>query len=49
MFNTLDNTEVERLLRRLEPPAKGTLQWKDWKIEEVGLVNVLRRPGTPVR
>ncbi len=27
--------------------AKGTLQWKDWKIEEAGLVNVLRRPGTP--
>jgi len=28
-------------------PAKGELQWKDWRIEEVGLVNVVRRPGAP--
>jgi hypothetical protein len=28
--------------------AKGTLRWKDWRIEEVGLLNVLRRPGAPL-
>jgi hypothetical protein len=27
--------------------AKGTLFWRNWKIEEVGLLNVLRRDGTP--
>ena len=39
----------EPLFRRLGRRARARLQWKDWKIEEAGLVNVLRRPGTPLR
>lgn len=27
--------------------AKGTLQWKNWNLEESPLVNVLHRPGAP--
>lgn len=27
--------------------AKGSLSWRKWRIEEVGLLNVLRRPGAP--
>jgi hypothetical protein len=46
VFDSLDNTEVS-LYFGVWGDAKGTLQWKDWKIEEVGLVNVLRREGTP--
>jgi hypothetical protein len=46
VFNTLDHNQL-RLYFGVWGSAKGTLQWKDWKIEEVGLLNVLRRPGTP--
>jgi hypothetical protein len=46
VFNTLDNAEVN-LYFGVWGDSKGTLRWKDWKIEEVGLLNVLRRPGTP--
>ena len=46
VFNSLDNEDVN-LYFGVWGECKGTLQWKDWKIEEVGLVNVLRRPGTP--
>ena len=46
VFDSLDNTDV-LLYFGVWGAAKGMLQWKDWRIEEVGLVNVLRRPGTP--
>jgi hypothetical protein len=29
--------------------STGTIWWDDLKIEEAGLVNILRRPGTPLR
>ena len=47
LFNTLDNTEVN-LYFGVWGGHDGSLQWKDWKIEEAGLTNVLRRPGTPL-
>jgi len=46
VFDSLDNNEV-LLYFGDWGAAKGTLQWKDWRIEEVGLLNVLRRSGTP--
>jgi hypothetical protein len=47
VFNTLDNDRVE-VYFGVWDAAQGTLQWRDWKIEEAGLVNVLRRPGAPL-
>ena len=46
VFDSLDNTDVNLYLG-VWGSASGTLQWKDWKIEEVGLINVLRREGAP--
>jgi hypothetical protein len=46
IFNSLDHSEVT-VEFAASPGLKGGLQWKDWSIEEVGLVNVLRRPGAP--
>ncbi len=46
-FNTLGHSDVTVYLG-VWSKATGTLQWKDWKIEEVGILNVLRRPGAPV-
>jgi hypothetical protein len=46
-FNTLDHADVA-LYFGTWGDAKGSLTWKDWQIEEVGLLNVLRRPGTPL-
>jgi hypothetical protein len=46
VFNTLEHEKVT-VYFGVWGAAKGTLQWKDWKIEEAGLVNVLRRPGCP--
>lgn len=46
IFDSLDNTAVN-LYFGVWGEAKGTLQWRDWKIEEVGLLNVLRRDGAP--
>ena len=46
VFNTLDHEKIG-IYFGVWDAAKGTLQWKDWKIEEAGLVNVLRRPGAP--
>jgi len=46
VFNTQDHEKVG-IYFGVWGSAKGTLQWKDWKIEEAGLVNVLRRPGAP--
>ncbi len=47
VFNTLDHTAVN-LYFGIWGGCKGTLEWKDWRIEEAGLVNLLRRRGTPV-
>jgi len=47
IFNSLDRTKVQ-IYFGVWDDAKGTLQWNDWKIEEVGLLNVLRRDGTPL-
>jgi hypothetical protein len=46
-FNTLEHSDITLYLG-VWGDAKGTLQWKDWRIEEVGLLNVLRRPGAPL-
>jgi hypothetical protein len=46
VFDTLENSDVN-LYFGIWGGSKGTLQWRDWKIHEAGLVNVLRRPGTP--
>lgn len=47
VFNSQDSDSVN-VYFGVWGDAKGTLQWHDWRIEEVALVNVLRRPGTPV-
>ena len=47
VFNSGENDKVT-LYFGVWGTAKGSLQWKDWKIEETGLVNVLRREGTPL-
>ena len=44
IFDSLDNSTVN-LYFGVWGDAKGTLQWRNWKIEEVGLLNVLRRDG----
>jgi hypothetical protein len=46
VFNTLEHEKVA-VYFGVWDKSSGTLQWKDWKIEEAGLVNVLRRPGAP--
>jgi hypothetical protein len=46
VFDSLDNTNVN-LYFGVWGSAKGTLQWRNWNIEEAGLVNVLRREGAP--
>lgn len=46
VFNPLENKEVS-LYFGVWGDSKGELQWKDWRIEEVGLYNVLRRDGAP--
>ncbi len=45
-FNSLDNREVD-VWMGLWHPTRGGLDWTGWRLEEIGLVNVLRRPGTP--
>jgi hypothetical protein len=47
VFNSLDADQVT-VYFGLWGGLKGSLQWKDWKIEESPLVNVLRRPGCPL-
>jgi hypothetical protein len=47
VFNTLDNENVA-IYFGAWGGGKGLLVWQDWSIEEAGLVNVLRRPGTPL-
>jgi hypothetical protein len=47
IFNSLDNTEV-RISFGVWAGRSGRIWWDDAVLEEVGLLNVLRRPGTPV-
>ncbi|MBV9850680.1 MAG: hypothetical protein JO250_13485, partial [Armatimonadetes bacterium] len=46
-FNSLDNTSGQLYLGTWGGTS-GKFWWDDFRIEEVGLVNVLRRPGCPV-
>jgi hypothetical protein len=47
VFNSLESAEASVYLG-VWGGAKGKLSWRGWKIEEAGLVNVLRRPGAPL-
>lgn len=47
VFNSLGNSDVVVYLG-VWGGGRGELQWRNWKIEEAGLVNILRRPGTPL-
>jgi hypothetical protein len=47
VFNSLDNREGLLYLGSWSG-KEGKLWWDDLRIEEIGLVNVLRRPGCPV-
>jgi hypothetical protein len=47
VFNSLANDTVN-VYFGIWGGAAGKLELKDWSIEEVGLLNVLRRPGAPV-
>jgi hypothetical protein len=47
VFNSLDHTDA-RLYVGSWYGKDGKLWWDDVSIEEIGLVNVLRRPGCPV-
>jgi len=47
VFNSLDNREGVLYLGSWSG-KDGKLWWDDLRIEEIGLVNVLRRPGCPV-
>jgi hypothetical protein len=46
-FNSLDNSKAMLYLGSWYG-KDGKMWWDDLKVEEIGLVNVLRRPGTPV-
>ncbi len=46
VFGSLEHEEVA-VYFGVWGGARGKLAWRDWKIEEVGLLNVLRRPGAP--
>ncbi len=48
VFNSLDNREANLYLGSWGG-KEGKLWWDDLMIEEIGLVNVLRRPGCPVQ
>ncbi|NLC57319.1 MAG: hypothetical protein GX774_10815 [Armatimonadetes bacterium] len=47
VFNSLENREA-RLYLGSWSGREGKVWWDDLSIEEIGLVNVLRRPGCPV-
>lgn len=47
VFNSLENTEGLLYLGSWNG-KDGKVWWDDVQIEEIGLVNVLRRPGTPI-
>jgi len=47
IFNSMDNTAV-RIYAGVWGGKSGRFWLDDWNLEEVGPLNVLRRPGTPV-
>jgi len=47
VFNSLSNNEANLYLGCWDGRA-GTLWWDDAKLEEIGLVNLVRRPGAPL-
>jgi hypothetical protein len=47
VFNSLTNSEVNLYLGCWDARG-GTVWWDDAKLEEVGLVNLVRRPGAPL-
>ena len=47
LFNSLDFDSV-RLYAGVWGGKAGKFWLDDWTVEEVGPINVLRRPGTPV-
>ncbi len=47
VFNSLDHTDAMLYLGSWSG-KEGKLWWDDLNVEEIGLVNVLRRPGCPV-
>ena len=47
VFNSMDNSEGNLYLGSWYG-KDGKLWWDDLAVEEIGLVNVLRRPGCPV-
>jgi hypothetical protein len=47
VFNTLEHEKVA-LYFGAWGGGRGRLVWKDWSLEEAGLVNVLRRDGAPL-
>jgi hypothetical protein len=48
VFNSFTN-ETVRLYAGMWGGRSGKLWLDDWRIEEAGPINILRRPGTPVR
>ena len=47
VFNSLANPEVKIVIGVVHG-GRGIAQWKDWRIEEVGPVNLVRRAGAPL-
>lgn len=47
MFNSLTNPEVKIVIGVVHG-GRGIAQWRDWRIEEVGAVNLVRRAGAPL-
>jgi hypothetical protein len=48
VFNSLDHNEVNLYFGVWGHSPTGSLEMKDWRIEESPLVNLLRRPGAPL-
>lgn len=47
VFNSLDHRDVV-VFMGVWKASRGRLEWRDWRIEEVGPLNVLRRAGAPL-
>jgi hypothetical protein len=47
VFNSQDETDVT-IYFGVWHPERGRVEWRDWRIDEVGPVNLLRRPGAPL-
>ena len=47
VFNSLDHADANLYIGSWSG-KQGRMWWDDFRIEEIGLVNVLRRPGCPV-